>query len=188
MPAPSPSPTRQPTPQSTPNPTEAPVPPVAQPTFVPTPLPTPSPTPQPSRKPTVQPSPAPTLKPSPSPTLKPSSQTTEAPVEQLEKPIRINAGGAAFRDSRGRSWQADKYFNSGEAFENIVEISGTEDEELYFTERYDDDLENAPELIYNIPGESGLVLYASISFLGSFAHLSYALLHCRSQCRTEATW
>jgi len=77
-----------------------------------------SPTPQPSSKPA------------------PALEFPAAPSPTLEKPIRINAGGAAYRDSRGRAWEADKYFNAGALFENVVDISGTDDPALYQTERY----------------------------------------------------
>ena len=110
-----------------------------------------APTPKPSPSPTPKPSLAPVSKPTPSPTRKPSPQPTPAPVQPLENPIRINCGGQAYRDSRGRTWEADTYANTGKVFVNDVEISGTNDPELYQSERYDE--EDQPELFYDIPGK-----------------------------------
>jgi hypothetical protein len=156
--SPTPNPTAAPTPRRTDHPTPRPTrSPTPKPTIAPTPKPTAAHTPKPTAAPTSKPSVAPTPRPTPAPTSNPtaaptpSPQPTQAPVQPLEKPIRINCGGKAFRDSKGRLWEADTYANTGRVFVNKVEISGTADPELYQSERYDE--EDQPELFYDIPGK-----------------------------------
>jgi hypothetical protein len=47
---------------------------------------------------------------------------------------RINAGGSAYTDKLGYSWEGDSdnaYYNGGHVFRRDLEISGTEDDMLY---------------------------------------------------------
>ena len=63
---------------------------------------------------------------------------------------RINAGGAAFTDSQGRAWDADRAFNTGSAASHPYPGA---DPQLYGTERWDP--AGAPELRYSIPVAAG---------------------------------
>lgn len=60
-------------------------------------------------------------------------------------------------DSSGRTWEADKFFNEGGQVESIPNaipaISGTLDDELYATGRYDPD--SGPGLKYEFPLPDG---------------------------------
>ncbi len=52
-------------------------------------------------------------------------------------PIRINAGGGAYLDSLGRTWEADSYFvGPSSTYSTSQPISGTTDDALYQTERF----------------------------------------------------
>lgn len=63
--------------------------------------------------------------------------------------IRINAGGGAYTDKLGRVWQADQFFVGGNAFSSTAEILKTDDDPLYQTERW------ANNLQYAIPVTNG---------------------------------
>ena len=69
----------------------------------------------------------------------------------------VNIGGGTFIDSSGRTWQADKHFNNGGEIEviphAISSISGTLDDELYQTGRFDPD--TGPGLKYEFPVSDG---------------------------------
>lgn len=67
--------------------------------------------------------------------------------------IRINAGGNAFTDSNGKVWMKDTYYNTGKITTINNPISGTNDDYLFQTERFD--LVNSPELSYDIPVPNG---------------------------------
>jgi hypothetical protein len=60
--------------------------------------------------------------------------------------IRVNAGGGEYVDRDGRTWSADQGFNTGATARVSAAIAGTEDDELYLTNRYDKPA--APELSY----------------------------------------
>jgi hypothetical protein len=51
-------------------------------------------------------------------------------------PILANSGGAAYTDSLGQAWSADKGFAGGNAASTTHAIAGTSDPTLYQTERY----------------------------------------------------
>jgi hypothetical protein len=51
------------------------------------------------------------------------------------EPIRVNAGGAEFRDSAGNRWAADYGFAGGESRSDHVSIANTADEGLYQSTR-----------------------------------------------------
>ncbi|AFY68806.1 hypothetical protein Pse7367_0498 [Thalassoporum mexicanum PCC 7367] len=63
--------------------------------------------------------------------------------------LLINAGGSAYTDSLNQQWVADDYFTNGKTFGTSQGISGTTDDPLYQTERY-----NA-NLAYEIPVADG---------------------------------
>jgi len=82
-------------------------------------------------QPPTPPVPAPTVPvPAPSPVASPTSS--------VFKPVLINAGGASFKDVRGRVWAADSYFTGGysSADGSAFTFSGTQDQAIYQTERY----------------------------------------------------
>ncbi|MGI0493000.1 malectin domain-containing carbohydrate-binding protein [Alkalinema pantanalense CENA528] len=60
-------------------------------------------------------------------------------------PIRINAGGNSYIDELGQFWQADQFFDGGNIYFSPVEIFKTEDDQLYQTERW------ANQLKYMVP-------------------------------------
>jgi glucose/arabinose dehydrogenase len=51
-------------------------------------------------------------------------------------PILINAGGGEYTDLSGRLWSADKSYTGGATYIKTYNISGTEDDTLYVSERY----------------------------------------------------
>lgn len=65
---------------------------------------------------------------------------------------RINTFGNGFTDQQGRVWEADNYFTvPGLTYSNVVQIlgtnqDGTTDAQLYYGERYKDDIQ------YDLPG------------------------------------
>ena len=63
--------------------------------------------------------------------------------------VRINAGGGSYVDSNGDLWQADDYFDGGNVFETTDAIFQTEDDTLYQSERWNQNLS------YDIPVENG---------------------------------
>jgi glucose/arabinose dehydrogenase len=63
--------------------------------------------------------------------------------------IRINAGGGAYLDKLGRIWQADQFFVGGNLYSTGAEILKTDDDPLYQTERW------ANNLQYAIPVNNG---------------------------------
>ena len=67
--------------------------------------------------------------------------------------FRVNAGGTAFTDSLGHVWSADSNFNTGNTFSVTNAISGTTDDKLYQSERYDP--ATAPDLVYSFPVTNG---------------------------------
>jgi hypothetical protein len=75
------------------------------------------------------------------------------PVIINKDDIRINAGGLQYTDNYGNIWIADKYYNTGTNSSTTSPISGTLDDKIYQTERYD--TTDLPELSYNIPVQNG---------------------------------
>ena len=63
--------------------------------------------------------------------------------------IRINAGGGDYVDTSGNLWQADAYYDGGQVFTTTADILQTEDDTLYQTERWNQDLS------YDVPVENG---------------------------------
>ena len=52
--------------------------------------------------------------------------------------LLINAGGASFLDSLGRTWVADRDFTGGSLYSAGIAIENTVEDALYQTERYGD--------------------------------------------------
>lgn len=75
----------------------------------------------------------------------------------LFEPIRINAGGRNYTDKQGNLWIADRettYFNTGLTFGKLANISGTDDDTLFQSERWD--VFNGPPLTYEVPVPNGV--------------------------------
>jgi len=72
--------------------------------------------------------------------------------------LRINTGGAEYTDSAGHLWQADKGFNTGRLSGSATGViySGTDDQELYQSGRWDAGA--APELRYSFEVPDGTYL------------------------------
>ena len=67
--------------------------------------------------------------------------------------IRINAGGGEYGDGNGNIWSADYGYNTGREFSFIVPISGTTDDYLFQTERWDPS--SSPVLEYSFDVNNG---------------------------------
>ena len=63
--------------------------------------------------------------------------------------IRINAGGKAFTDGNGNQWGEDRFFQGGNLYSSPVGIDATQDDALFQTERY------GQNLAYAIPVDNG---------------------------------
>ena len=76
-----------------------------------------------------------------------SAQSDFLTVTTLEISIRVNAGGGEYTDANGKVWSADYGSNTGRLSSTTSSISGTTDEPLFQTARWDDDA--APEMQYS---------------------------------------
>lgn len=85
-----------------------------------------------------------------------ASFLSQVVLSQTQPPIRINAGGKNYTDSKGNLWVSDsinKYYNDGtRTFSTSRAISQTTEDAIYQTERW------SPRLKYNIPIQNGLYL------------------------------
>lgn len=83
--------------------------------------------------------------------------------------VRINCGGNPFTDSNGNLWDEDAFFNTGIKYTaRDVTISGTAEQSLYLSERYD--TATGSDLEYSIPvpaGEYQVTLYFSENYSGA---------------------
>jgi len=67
--------------------------------------------------------------------------------------VRVNAGGGNYTDGNGDLWSADYGYNTGNTFSTTDPISGTTDDVLYQTERWDSS--TSPELMYSFSVPNG---------------------------------
>jgi hypothetical protein len=65
--------------------------------------------------------------------------------------IRLNAGGPDYTDGLGQLWAADNGFNTGSLWSTSSAISGTTDDALYQTERWDPDDTTELEYAFTVP-------------------------------------
>jgi|GEM_PF-2043577 len=82
---------------------------------------------------------------------------------------RINAGGSAYTDSFGRVWAADSGANTGNQDSVSARISGTSEERLFQSQRWD--ASGAPELQYSFTlanGQYTVNLYFAETYSGAF--------------------
>ena len=75
---------------------------------------------------------------------------------QAQQTIRVNAGGSAYRDSKGQTWSADYGFNTGSLSHSApsAPITGSPDPILFKSARVG--VTTAPELQYQFPLANGL--------------------------------
>ena len=81
--------------------------------------------------------------------------------------VRINSGGPTV-SVNGVTWDADQYFSGGGTFPNAVDISGTDSDIIYQTERFDTGMSG---FSYNIPvpgdGQYNVTLHFAEIFFGA---------------------
>jgi chitodextrinase len=65
--------------------------------------------------------------------------------------FRVNAGGSSFVDSQSHNWSADTGFTSGSTQSYPNEISGTDDDALYQSFRYDDSPSTPLDYSFAVP-------------------------------------
>jgi hypothetical protein len=78
-----------------------------------------------------------------------SAPSAALQVTTLEGPVvlyRVNSGGGAYTDVNGDAWSADFGYNTGSTYSSSNSISGTQDDSLYQSDRWDPS--DAPELEY----------------------------------------
>ena len=66
------------------------------------------------------------------------------------EPIRVNAGGERYTDGLGQTWLADVFFEDGQTAVQYEEISNTDDDELFQSDR------RAQTLDYSVPVPNGV--------------------------------
>jgi hypothetical protein len=78
-----------------------------------------------------------------------------AVLEAQQAPIRVNAGGSSYTDSKGQLWSADSGFNngSGSGCAPAATVSGTPDPLLFKSARYS--ATTSPELQYSFAAANG---------------------------------
>jgi O-glycosyl hydrolase len=77
-------------------------------------------------------------------------------ASQAQQTIRVNAGGSAYRDSKGQAWSADYGFNTGSLSHSApsAPITGSSDPALFKSARVG--VTAVPELQYQFPLTNGL--------------------------------
>jgi hypothetical protein len=71
-----------------------------------------------------------------------------------QEPVFINCGGSKFTDAQGDVWLVDTPFvNAGKAHSTSSNITGTDKQTLYKTERWDPN--DSTEMTYSIPVANG---------------------------------
>ncbi len=83
--------------------------------------------------------------------------------------LRVNAGGGEYTDGNGNVWSADYGYNTGNISSKSVDISSTNDDALFQTQRWD--ASSGEELKYNfdVPdGDYVVNLYFAETYTGAF--------------------
>jgi hypothetical protein len=65
--------------------------------------------------------------------------------------LLVNAGGGEYTDSNGDVWSADFGFNTGKKSSSSVAISGTEDDVLFQTQRWDNKADEELKYSFDVP-------------------------------------
>ena len=91
------------------------------------------------------------------PSLKPTTSGMSGPA-----PIYINAGGDIYTDRNGITWSAVNYFVNGKKFVATGSINGTDDDDIFLSERYDSILK------YEIPGMPSGTHEVTLLFLENY--------------------
>jgi Malectin domain len=104
------------------------------------------------------------------PTLPPVNiPPTPAPVGTAFQTILINCGGLSFTDTQGRQWSRDQYFQGGSTYANTAtDIKDTEDDRIYWSERYG-------TFTYNIPVPLGN--YEVVLHFAEIKYVPFTMLH-----------
>jgi len=81
---------------------------------------------------------------------------------------RVDSGGLGFTDTAANVWEADNGYNSGSTFTSAAAIAGTENDQLYQTERYDPNASGADlEYSFTVPdGQYEVRLHFAETFTG----------------------
>lgn len=93
-------------------------------------------------------------------------------VTSTNAAIRVNAGGGEYTDGSGYLWSADYGYNTGKLGSTSDPVSGTTDDTLYQTERWDRAV--SPDLVYSFDVPNGdytvnlyfAEIYDGASFIG----------------------
>src|SRR3989442_3361835 len=82
--------------------------------------------------------------------------------------IAINAGGPAYTDARGQTWQADAYYNTGGTSSTTANVAGTTDPTLLKTEEHNSVIHARPHNVCRPLLDYNVTLYfaenASVCF------------------------
>jgi hypothetical protein len=83
--------------------------------------------------------------------------------------LRVNAGGGEYTDSNGDIWSADYGYNTGNKSSKSVAISGTEDDALFQTQRWDSNSGEELKYSFDVPnGDYVVNLYFAENYTGVF--------------------
>jgi hypothetical protein len=84
--------------------------------------------------------------------------------------IRVNAGGGAYIDSAGNTWEADFGFNTGNIFTTTSAIADTGDDTLYQSERWDPSAALELQYTFAVPdGDYFVNLHFAEIYSGTFS-------------------
>jgi hypothetical protein len=82
--------------------------------------------------------------------------------------LLVNAGGGEYTDSNGDVWSADFGFNTGSKSSTSVAISGTEDDALFQTQRWDGKTGEELKYSFDVPNGNYVVnLYFAENYTGA---------------------
>jgi len=70
---------------------------------------------------------------------------------QTMSPIRVNCGGPKYTDSKGQIWSADTGYNTGSVTVGAATISGTADQTLFQSGRWNSDTTNPMTYTFPVP-------------------------------------
>jgi hypothetical protein len=91
-----------------------------------------------------------------------------APSPDAGFALRVNAGGGAYTDKNGDVWSADSGYNTGNKSSTSVAISGTEDDVLFQTQRWDDASGEELKYSFDVPDGAYVVnLYFAENYTGA---------------------
>ena len=87
--------------------------------------------------------------------------------EEASFALRANVGGGAYTDSNGDVWSADFGYNTGNKSSSSIAISGTEDDVLFQTQRWDSNSGEELQYSFDVPnGDYVVNLYFAEVYTG----------------------